>query len=676
MYHTTWHRQLSLVILPILLFGMLALAAPAAAATLAHEGTIAGGATSSASVATAAALPAAAGQLYLAAITTKPGSVAVRSVAGLGLTWTLVKAQCAGRNQTRVELWRALGVPSGSTAVSASLSGTAGNAVITVARYSGVDPTAPLGAVVSANTLGTGGACSGGVDGAAYNVSLPASTPGALAFGAVAMRNRTHTPGSGYTERAEKIQGSSGDAAGLAIEDRGVAAAGALPVNGSFTGSVDWAVVAVEIRPGEAGPPPANRPPIAQNGVASTQQGTPVAISLAASDPDNNPLTYRVASQPTSGVLAGTAPALTYTPNLGFTGNDSFTFIANDGQADSNIATVSIVVTSAPPPPPSGAGLWISADQIARLPISGAAWDRMKAAADGDLGTPTLADFNANHDVRTLAVALVYARTGDARYRQKATEAISAAIGKEAGGLVIMMARNLVCYIIAADLIDLKTYDPALDGRFRAWISAARYEQFSDGTLIGEHERRANNHGTMPGASRAAIDVYLGDMQDLARTAQVFRGWVGDRSAYAGFSYTNDLSWQADPTKPVAIDPVGASKDGHSLDGAMPEEMRRGCAIQWPPCKTGYPWEGLQGALVQANILSRQGYDVWNWQDRALLRAVVFLDGIEKQYGGWWATGDDTWVPWFVNYVYGTSYPTTTANIGKNMGWTDWMYGR
>ena len=108
----------------------------------------------------------------------------------------------------------------------------------------------------------------------------------------------------------------------------------------------------------------------------------------------------------------------------------------------------------------------------------------------------------------------------------------------------------------------------------------------------------------------------------------------------------------------------------------MPEEMRRGCAIQWPPCKTGYPWEGLQGALVQANILSRQGYDVWNWQDRALLRAVVFLDGIEKQYGGWWATGDDTWVPWFVNYVYGTSYPTTTANIGKNMGWTDWMYGR
>jgi hypothetical protein len=108
----------------------------------------------------------------------------------------------------------------------------------------------------------------------------------------------------------------------------------------------------------------------------------------------------------------------------------------------------------------------------------------------------------------------------------------------------------------------------------------------------------------------------------------------------------------------------------------MPEEMRRGCGFKWPPCQTGYPWEGLQGALVQANILSRQGYDVWNWENRALLRAVQYLQWLEQQYPGWWAKGDDTWVPWFVNYAYGTSFTTSAANIGKNMGWTDWMYAR
>jgi hypothetical protein len=308
--------------------------------------------------------------------------------------------------------------------------------------------------------------------------------------------------------------------------------------------------------------------------------------------------------------------------------------------------------------------------------MSGAAWARMKATADGDLGTPTLAALDASHDVKTLAVALVYARTGDVRYRQKAAAAIRAVMGSEKGGLEIMVARSLADYVIAADLINLHTYDPALDGQFRAWLSALRHEQFRDGTLISEDESAANNHGTMAGASRLAIAVYLGDAQELARTAQVFRGWLGDRAAYAGFEYKHGLSWQADPLHPVAIEPPGAAKMGHSLDGAMPEEMRRGhCGFRWPPCPTDYPWEGLQGAVVQAMILSRQGYDVWNWQDKALLRAVQFLASLQQQYGGWWATGDDTNVPWLINHVYGTRFPTSTPEIGANLGWTDWLYG-
>lgn len=299
------------LMLLIILLGMLAPAAPAAAATLAYEGTVAGGATSASVVATAAAVPALAGQLYLAAVATKPGGVSVRSVSGLGLAWTLVKAQCAGRSQTRVEVWQALGSPSASGAVSANLSAAATNAAIGVSRYSGADAATPLGQVVSANTRGVAGACSGGVDSAAYSVSLAASTPGALAYGAVALRNRAHTPGGGYAERAEVLQGGGGDVAGLAVEDRAVAAAGALPVNGTLGGTVDWAVVALEIRPG-GGPPPTNRAPVAQNGSARTQPGTPVAVGLVASDPDGSPLTYRVVTPPASGALSGAAPSLSY----------------------------------------------------------------------------------------------------------------------------------------------------------------------------------------------------------------------------------------------------------------------------------------------------------------------------------------------------------------------------
>lgn len=51
-------------------------------------------------------------------------------------------------------------------------------------------------------------------------------------------------------------------------------------------------------------------------------------------------------TQPSNGTLSGTPPNLKYTPDANYNGNDSFTFKANDGAADSNTATVSITVTA------------------------------------------------------------------------------------------------------------------------------------------------------------------------------------------------------------------------------------------------------------------------------------------------------------------------------------------
>jgi hypothetical protein len=94
---------------------------------------------------------------------------------------------------------------------------------------------------------------------------------------------------------------------------------------------------------------PTDRAPVANSQtVNSDGSGTP--ITLIATDPDNDPLTYLITAIPTHGVVSGTAPNLTYTPNAGFNGADTFQFQANDGVLNSNIATVSIVVnTSAPP---------------------------------------------------------------------------------------------------------------------------------------------------------------------------------------------------------------------------------------------------------------------------------------------------------------------------------------
>jgi hypothetical protein len=91
-----------------------------------------------------------------------------------------------------------------------------------------------------------------------------------------------------------------------------------------------------------------NNVPIANDQTVTTQKGKSAAITLTGSDPDGDTLTYFVVSQPAHGNLSGTPPALTYTPDASYTGKDSFTFKVNDGQVDSNVATVSITVTSAP----------------------------------------------------------------------------------------------------------------------------------------------------------------------------------------------------------------------------------------------------------------------------------------------------------------------------------------
>jgi hypothetical protein len=100
--------------------------------------------------------------------------------------------------------------------------------------------------------------------------------------------------------------------------------------------------------------------------------------------------------------------------------------------------------------------------------------------------------------------------------------------------------------------------------------------------------------------------------------------------------------------------------------------------MRFPPCPTGYPWEAMQGAVVQAELLSRQGYDAWNWGGQALRRAASFLFALDRAEpdDGWAADGNDTWIVWLLNRRYGTHFPTTApTQPGRGMGFTDWTHG-
>ena len=89
---------------------------------------------------------------------------------------------------------------------------------------------------------------------------------------------------------------------------------------------------------------PVNDAPVAQDQKVVTDSDKPVAIVLTAQDVEGSPLTYRIVNQPRHGTLSGAAPNLVYTPASRYFGPDSFTFVANDGAADSDVAAVSITV--------------------------------------------------------------------------------------------------------------------------------------------------------------------------------------------------------------------------------------------------------------------------------------------------------------------------------------------
>ena len=90
-----------------------------------------------------------------------------------------------------------------------------------------------------------------------------------------------------------------------------------------------------------------NQAPVANNLTVLASQNTPTPLRLTATDVDSYYLTYAVVTPPANGTLSGYPPNVTYTPNSGYTGADSFTFRAYDGTTYSSNATVSITVSTA-----------------------------------------------------------------------------------------------------------------------------------------------------------------------------------------------------------------------------------------------------------------------------------------------------------------------------------------
>ena len=98
--------------------------------------------------------------------------------------------------------------------------------------------------------------------------------------------------------------------------------------------------------------------------------GSATPVTLSSTGDDGDVLTYSVLTQPTHGTLSGNAPALTYTADDGFSGEDSFTYQVGDGTDSSAPATVSITVTKKPNAAPTAKNLEVEAGFESATPIT------------------------------------------------------------------------------------------------------------------------------------------------------------------------------------------------------------------------------------------------------------------------------------------------------------------
>ncbi len=123
-------------------------------------------------------------------------------------------------------------------------------------------------------------------------------------------------------------------------------------------------------------------PPSAVAQAVATDEDTAKSITLAGAG--SGTLSYLVMTAPANGALSGTAPNLTYTPNANFAGDDSFTFVTNDGFANSDPATVTIGVAAVNDAPVAAGNAYMVYEDATALVDSAAG----VLANDADVDSP------------------------------------------------------------------------------------------------------------------------------------------------------------------------------------------------------------------------------------------------------------------------------------------------
>ena len=114
----------------------------------------------------------------------------------------------------------------------------------------------------------------------------------------------------------------------------------------------------------------ADLPPVVTNSTLTTPGNVPLAVTLQATDPENNPISFAIVTAPQHGAIQSfnaTTGSFTYLPDNGYVGADTITYSATDTKLAQSEATLTINITAVAQPPVASTE---TANAIAGQPVS------------------------------------------------------------------------------------------------------------------------------------------------------------------------------------------------------------------------------------------------------------------------------------------------------------------
>ena len=278
--------------------------------------------------------------------------------------------------------------------------------------------------------------------------------------------------------------------------------------------------------------------------------------------------------------------------------------------------------------------------ELLELPATGTAWSALKSVADGSLGAPDLCDSNAEHHLRTLAAALVYARTGDGSYGTKARAGVMAAIPTQIVGLrqrgPVARVVSSPAYVLAADFAGLSGTD---DATFRTWLTDIRTKDIGGHSVwCIAHRARTRTRPTtgVPTRARSRIagQPVPGRHQRCRRRGQGHPGVPGRPARPMPASADRldrttcrELVRQAGRRYTPVNKPC--TKSGVNVDGAIIADISRGRAADrgrrgTPGIATSSRRSRASGSRSSCSSATATP-SAWDWSASALRRAAQLV---------------------------------------------------